>query len=94
MENSIVCVICHASGYTACAHRPYYDAAKASGQPDTRRAENAAVAQEIGVSRTDQPVDCISLYKEWRVNHNRPGNMSLTEAAFRAGWEARTKCKI
>lgn len=41
----------------------------------------------------EQPDDCISLYKEWRVNHDRPGNMSLTEAAFRAGWEARGKCK-
>ena len=49
MKNSIVCVICHASGYTACAHRPHYEAAKAeqpvSSQPDAAEALSKAILE-------------------------------------------------
>lgn len=54
MSNSIVCVICHASGYTCCAHRPYYEATKSPVVgPSEQRTQKPKASNRIAAGLWD-----------------------------------------
>lgn len=62
MKNSIVCVVCHACGYTCCSHRPYYEPEQKTDHPDISSVFNVTIdaAQTFYSIPDGQAVTCDS----------------------------------